>query len=99
MSSIYALVLICEEGIEEKALADLQKLRQHKDYCFTLKGWSDLALYIVDIPAQRLYCNKAGAKEKALYEFACRFTLDKLFLQGKNKSYTAVKYLHILYKS
>ena len=62
MSSIYALVLICEEGIEEKALADLQKLRQ--------KGWSDLALYIVDIPAQRLYCNKAGAKEKALFEFA-----------------------------
>ena len=70
MSSIYALVLICEEGIEEKALADLQKLKQHKDYCFTLKGWSDLALYIVAIPAQRLYCNKAGAKEKALIEFA-----------------------------
>ena len=38
MSSIYALVLICEEGVEEKALADLQKLRQHKDYCFTLKA-------------------------------------------------------------
>ena len=70
MSSIYALVLICEEGVEEKALADLQKLKQHKDYCFTLKGWSDLALYLVDIPAQRLYCNKAGVKEKAIFEFA-----------------------------
>ena len=69
MSSIYALVLICEEGIEEKTLAELQKLKQHKDYCFTLKGWSDLALYIVDIPSQRLYCNKAGVKQKALFEF------------------------------
>lgn len=70
MSSIYALLFICEAGVDDKTLADLQKLRQHKDYCFTLKGWSDLALYIVDIPAQRLYCNKAGAKEKALFEFA-----------------------------
>lgn len=70
MSSIFALVFICEAGVNDKTLADLQKLRQHKDYCFTLKGWSDLALYIVDIPAQRLYCNKAGAKEKALFEFA-----------------------------
>lgn len=70
MSSIYALLFICEAGVDDKTLADLQKLRQHKDYCFTLKGWSDLALYIVDIPAQRLYCNKAGTKEKALFEFA-----------------------------
>ena len=70
MSSVYALVLICEQGVEEKAIADLQKLRQHKDYCFTLKGWSDLALYLVDIPAQKLYCNKAGVKEKAIFEFA-----------------------------
>ncbi len=70
MSSVYALVLICEQGVEEKAIADLQKLRQHKADCFTLIGCSDLALCIVDIPAQKLYCNKAGVKEKAIFEFA-----------------------------
>lgn len=67
MSSLFTLVLICEDGISSDALAQLVATRQHKDYCFTLKGWADLALYLVDIPAQRLYFNKAGAKNQKLF--------------------------------
>ena len=37
MSSVFSLVFICEAGIEPDALAQFIKLRQHKDYCFTLK--------------------------------------------------------------
>ncbi len=67
MSSVFTLVLICENGIDSKALAQLVRTRQHKDYCFTLKGWADLALYIMDIPAQKLYFNKAGDKNQKLF--------------------------------
>lgn len=67
MSSIFTLVLICEEGIDSEALMQLVRTRQHKDYCFTLKGWADLALYIMDVPAQRLYFNKAGEKNQKLF--------------------------------
>ena len=69
MSSVFSLVFICEAGIEADALAQLTKLRQHKDYCFTLKGWSDLALFLVDIPAQSLHHNKAAAKNAATFAF------------------------------
>ncbi len=67
MSSVFTLVLICENGIDSDALAQLVGTRQHKDYCFTLKGWADLALYIMDIPAQKLYFNKAGDKNQKLF--------------------------------
>lgn len=67
MSSVFALVLICENGIDSDALTQLVRTRQHKDYCFTLKGWADLALYIMDIPAQKLYFNKAGENNKKLF--------------------------------
>lgn len=69
MSSLFALVFICEAGIEPNLVKQLEKFRYHKDYCFSLKGWSDLALYIVDIPAQRLTYNKAGQKSAEYFKF------------------------------
>lgn len=68
MSSLFSLACICEAGIDAEALAKLVKLRQHKDYCFTLKGWSDLALFLVDISAQQVHHNKAGAKTAELFK-------------------------------
>lgn len=69
MSSLFTLAFICEAGVAEAALEDIKKIKQHKDYCFTLKGWSDLALYFIDIPQQKLHYNKAGAKNPALFAF------------------------------
>ena len=68
MSSLFSLVCICEAGIDAEALQKLVKLRQHKDYCFTLKGWSDLALFLIDIPAQQVHHNKAGSKTVELFK-------------------------------
>lgn len=69
MSSLFSLVFVCEAGIEGEALTQLTRLRQHKDYCFTLKGWSDLAVFLVDIPSEKLHYNKAGAKTAATFAF------------------------------
>ena len=69
MSSLFTLGFICEAGIEPADLDKLTSIKQHKDYCFTLKGWSDLALYLVDIQKQSLHYNKAAAKNTALFAF------------------------------
>lgn len=62
MSSIFALVLVCENGISQEAVKYLEKYKYHKDYCFTLKGWSDLAVLTVDLTSETLYYNKVGQK-------------------------------------
>ncbi len=69
MSSLFALLLICEQGMDEQLKQELSKYKYHKDYCFTLKGWSDLAVYVADIPKQEITCNKAGRKTKQYFEF------------------------------
>ena len=69
MSSLFALLLICEQGMDEQLKQELSKYKYHKDYCFTLKGWSDLAVYVADIPKQEVTCNKAGRKTKQYFEF------------------------------
>ena len=70
MSSLFALVLICEQGMGEVLKQELSKYKYHKDYCFSLKGWSDLAVYVVDIPKQEVTYNKAGRKTKQYFEFS-----------------------------
>ena len=67
MSTIFSLVFICETGIMADDLVALQKIKMHKDYCFTLKGWADLALYFVDLSSQTLYYNKVGSKNTNLF--------------------------------
>ena len=69
MSSLFALLLICAQGMDEQLKQELSKYKYHKDYCFTLKGWSDLAVYVADIPKQEVTCNKAGRKTKQYFEF------------------------------
>lgn len=69
MSSLFALLIICEEGMGEDLKQELSKYKYHKDYCFSLKGWSDLAVFVMDIPKQELTCNKAGRKTSSYFEF------------------------------
>ena len=70
MSSLFAFLIICEEGMDAALKQELAKYKYHKDYCFTLKGWSDLAVYVADIPKQEVTCNKAGRKTKDYFEFS-----------------------------
>lgn len=69
MSSLFSFLIICEQGMDDTLKQELSKYKFHKDYFFTLKGWSDLAIYVVDIPKQELSFNKAGHKTSSYFEF------------------------------
>lgn len=62
MSSIFILVCLCENGVNDADLQQLLKIKYHKDYAFSLKGWSDLAVIVADLPNKQIHCNKAGRK-------------------------------------
>ena len=70
MSSLFALVIICEQGMPDGLKKELASFKYHKDYCFSLKGWSDLAVYVVDIPKQEVAYNKAGRKTSNYFTIA-----------------------------
>ena len=69
MSSLFALLIVCEQGMDNALKQQLGKYKYHKDYCFSLKGWSDLAIFVADIPKQEVTCNKAGRKTVQYFEF------------------------------
>ena len=69
MSSLFALLIVCEQGMDTDLKQELANYKYHKDYCFSLKGWSDLAIYVVDMPKQEVTCNKAGRKTIQYFEF------------------------------
>lgn len=69
MNSLFSLVLLCTEGCDPLIQTSLCKLKYSKNYCFSLKGWSDLAIYLINFPLQKIYCNKIGKKNLKLYSF------------------------------
>ena len=69
MSSLFSLLIVCEQGMDETLKLELGKYKYHKDYCFSLKGWSDLAIFVADMPKQEVTCNKAGRKTVQYFEF------------------------------
>lgn len=67
MSSSFTLVVICQEA-DGQLLEAVTKFKFHKDYAFTLKGWSDLCLALVDLSSQQVFLNKAAKKLPAYFE-------------------------------
>ncbi len=68
MSSLFNLVLLTEAGVEDKALNNLSKHKFHKDFCFTLKGWADLAVFVVDLKDQKVFSNPKGSNSTANFQ-------------------------------
>lgn len=68
MSSLFNLVILAESGIQEQALKDLSKHKFHKDFCFTFKGWADLAVFVVDLKEQKVFSNPKGRNNKANFQ-------------------------------
>lgn len=62
MSSIVTSALISAEPVSEAVIGELAKVKYHKDFCFTLRGWCDLAVIVVDLPNERVYSNPFGQK-------------------------------------
>ena len=68
MSSIFVLLCLCEGDISDAVKKDLLATKFHKDYAFSLKGWSDLAVVLVDLPNGVTDCNKAGRKVEQYFK-------------------------------
>ena len=69
MSSIYTAALISEKAVNPALVNKLKKIRHHKDYWFTLRGWADLAVILVDLPNRKIYSNPFGRKVVNNYVF------------------------------
>ncbi len=67
MSSIFSIVFVCEKPLPQELIHKYVGFKFHKDYMFTLRGWSDLALYLVDMSVEALYHNKAGKKNAGYF--------------------------------
>ncbi|MFA7068018.1 MAG: hypothetical protein WC127_03470 [Acidaminococcaceae bacterium] len=68
MTSSYLLVLVSEYPISDEQKKYISMYKYHKDYLLTLKGWSDLALIVVDLSNNKLLTNKFGAKTAKNFE-------------------------------
>lgn len=68
MSSIFVLLCLCEDGVSDTMKKDLLATKFHKDYAFSLKGWSDLAVVVVDLQNAVIDCNKAGRKVEQYFK-------------------------------
>ena len=62
MSSIFHLVFLISYPLDRGLHPTINKFKFHKDHSFTLKGWSDLSIIIVELPNQVITTNKLGAK-------------------------------------
>lgn len=62
MSSIFTLAFVCPGSIGTEQIAYLSKIKYHKDYMFTFRGWSDLAVIAVDLQDNCVYSNGFGKK-------------------------------------
>ncbi len=62
MSSIVTSALISAEPVGESVVNELARLKYHKDFRFTLRGWCDLAMIVVDLANEKVYSNSFGQK-------------------------------------
>lgn len=69
MSSLFSAVFITGGPLAPEAEEAVHKIKFHKDYAFTLKGWSDLAVFAVSTSERKIICNKAGEKTVQYYKF------------------------------
>lgn len=67
MSSLFSLVFIAPAGFDNGTKDYLCRFKYHKDYFFTLKGWSDLAIYSVDLLTNQVHTNKAGRNNLRIF--------------------------------
>lgn len=66
MSSLMTLV-VTTDSLTDETRAAAEKLTYHKDFMFTLRGWADLALVIVELATGEICCNAMAKRSAALY--------------------------------
>lgn len=53
MSSIFTAALISEKEISAEVIRKLEKTKYHRDFWFTLRGWADLAIILIDLSKEK----------------------------------------------
>ncbi len=54
------LLVIISKTVDEKAQKICKKLHFSKSYCFSLKGWSDFRLCVLETSTSRVFFNRLG---------------------------------------
>ena len=73
MSSIVTSALISAEPVSDAVVSALANVKYHKDFRFTLRGWCDLAVIVVDLPNEKVYSNPFGQKIAKNFVFKNKF--------------------------
>jgi hypothetical protein len=67
MSTFLSGIIISEKGFSQEVITKAQKFKYSKDFLFTLKGWCDVRLILVDLARNDVITNSSGKKAKGNY--------------------------------
>lgn len=67
MSTYLSGVIVCEKGFSREVIEKAEKFKYSKDFLFTLKGWCDVRLILVDLEGNEVITNKKGREVKRNY--------------------------------
>ena len=67
MSTFLTGVMVSEKGFSQEVIQNAQKFKYSKDFLFTLKGWCDIRLILVDLERNEIITNKKGREVKKNY--------------------------------
>lgn len=56
----YVSLVIIAEGIDGDAMQAIKKTKYHKTFLFSLQGWMDLRIAVLDINTGKIYSNAKG---------------------------------------
>lgn len=69
LSSLFTLVVTTPSAVPEDVRAAAEKIAYHKDFLFTLRGWADLALVLVDLASGEVCANAMGRESAPHYSW------------------------------
>jgi len=67
MSTYLSGIIISEKGFTQEVITKAQKFKYSKEFLFTLKGWCEVRLILVDLKRNDVITNKQGKKVEKSY--------------------------------
>lgn len=68
MSTFLSGVIVSEKGFSNEVIEKAQSFKYSKDFLFTLKGWCDVRLILVDLEGNEIITNKKAKEVRKNYE-------------------------------
>lgn len=67
MSTYLSGIMVSEKGFSQEVTEKAQRFKYSKDFLFTLKGWCDARLILVDLGKNEIITNKKGREVRKNY--------------------------------